>query len=620
MWQKEIKGGIVRVAKSLLLILTGIFLFGILGLSYDSSEFMFLNEIKPGMTGVGKTVVANDKISEFNVEVLGVIDQPGDKNDFIVVRVSGEAIGHAGGIAQGMSGSPIYIDGKLIGALSRAAAWSKALTPIGLVTPIEAMLPVLDEVRDRVAPSPSPEAILPGVRLAERFTPPSPAAVAAAPDTIFAWPVATPLLVSGLSGRALSTLMEGPGAEPKGLIDSFLPLKFDLDPRGLSAYNLRLNPFAGGTAGTNQSTSPLAPGGGIGVALASGDVTIGALGTITYRDGDAVIGFGHPFLTNGASDFPLTTVHVYDTIKAYDASFKLGTLGKSVGSILADRMTGIGGVIGQSAHLVDLSLGVHDLDKNSTSSFRINLVDEPQIMWYLILASGLEAVDSSLDRIGQGTVEVNYQILGDGMPKPLERHDLFLSTQDVAIYPPWQLANIVAFLQYNDFQDPKITRIAASMQVTKKLKAIHINHLELDSDSYSPGDTIHYKVELQTYQGASKTVDGEIKIPDDLDAYSIDYITVRAYGGPRELEAGENPREFHSLEELINAIEDLPSYDTLTVELFAPDPYSPYLDSLQGIDKVRKNFTGYFLYDSREVQAYLYPAGEKTEEVPGKEK
>ncbi|MCD6141449.1 hypothetical protein J7J55_01860 [Candidatus Bipolaricaulota bacterium] len=598
----------------------GILILGAAAFGYDRSEFMFLNEIRPGMTGIGKTVVANDVISEFNVDVLGVIDEPGTKNDFIVVRVSGEAIGRAGGIAQGMSGSPIYIDGRLIGALSRAAEWSKALTPIGLVTPIETMLPVLDEVS-----SPAPSAVLPGVRVVEHAGPPAPTAVAAAPDTIFAWPVATPLLVSGLSGRALSALMDGPGSEPEGLIDSFLPENLDRDRRGLSAYNLRLNPFSGGTTAPGQGTSPLSPGGGIGVALASGDVTIGALGTITYRDGDALIGFGHPFLSNGASDFPLTTVHIYDTIKAYDASFKIGTLGETAGAVTADRMTAIGGRLGRSAHLVDLSLGVHDTDENTTSSFRIDLVDEPRIMWYLILASGLEAIDSSLDRVGQGTVEVNYQILGDGMPKPLERHDLFLSTQDVAIYPPWQLANIVDFLNYNDFQDPQITRIAASMQVTKGLKAIHINHLELDSDSYSPGDTIHYTVELQTYQGETKTVNGEIEIPEDLDAYSVDYITVRAYGGPRELESGENPREFHSLEELIDAVEDLPSYDTLTVELFAPDPYSPYLDALQGIDKVRQNFTGYFLYDSREVQAYLYPAEERSEEeetteVPGKGK
>ncbi len=596
------------------------------GFAYDQSQFMPLSAIQPGMTGVGKTVVANDEISSFTVQVIGVIDEPGTAHDFIVVRVSGEAIGRAGGIAMGMSGSPIYIDGKLIGALSRAAEWSKALTPIGLVTPIEAMLPVLDEVEGSAVSMPAPNAVLTGVRLRECTRPPDPTAVAAAPDTIFAYPVTTPLLVSGLSGRALTALMNGPGKEPDGLIDAFLPHTFNLDARGLSAYNLRLNPFSGGTAKGDQGTSPLTPGGGIGVALASGDVTIGALGTLTYRDGNSLIGFGHPFLTNGISDFPLTTVHIYDTIKAYNASFKIGTLGDTVGAIRADRLTGIGGKIGISPHLVDLSLGVRDKDRINTRSFQINLVDEPRIMWYLILVSGLESIDSSLDRIGQGTVEVDYQIIGDGMPKPLERHDLFLSTQDIALYPPWQLAAIVNFLQYNDFQDPKITRIAASMQITKKLKAIHINHLELDKNAYSPGDTIHYTLELQTYQGKSNTITGELKIPTDLDANLIDHIAVRAYGGPRMRESGEKPREFHNLSEVINAIEDLPSYDTLTVELFAPNPYSPYLDALQGITKVRKQFTGYFLYDTREAQAFLVPStttGETTQTpslTPSKQK
>ncbi|MCK4682475.1 peptidase S55 SpoIVB, partial [Candidatus Bipolaricaulota bacterium] len=96
-------------------------------LAYDRSEFLFLDEIEVGMTGVGKTIVAKDVIDEFAVEVLGIIDQPGTLSDFIVVRVSGEAIGRSGGIAHGMSGSPIYIDGKLIGALSRAGSWSKEI-------------------------------------------------------------------------------------------------------------------------------------------------------------------------------------------------------------------------------------------------------------------------------------------------------------------------------------------------------------------------------------------------------------------------------------------------------------------------------------------------------------
>jgi len=178
-------------------VLLGLFAFG-----YDESEFLFLDQIKVGMTGIGKTVVAWDTISDFNVEVLGIIDQPGDLSDFIVIRVSGEAIGRSGGIAQGMSGSPVYINGKLIGALSRAAAWSKAITPIGLVTPIEAMLPLLD--RASVAHLPDEGAVLRGVELAEVSSPPDPVTVAASPGTIFAYPVSTPIITAGISGRALT--------------------------------------------------------------------------------------------------------------------------------------------------------------------------------------------------------------------------------------------------------------------------------------------------------------------------------------------------------------------------------------------------------------------------------
>lgn len=583
--------------------------WAVTGLGYNRSDFLFLEEIQVGMRGVGKTVVAGDLVSEFAVEVLGIIDEPGDKSDFIVVRVSGEAIGRSGGIAQGMSGSPIYVDGKLIGALSRAASWSKEITPIGLVTPIGAMLGIVDAMTGKeVSSRPAPEALLDGVRLSDVSAPPSPASLAASPEVIFAYPVSTPLLVTGLSGRALEVLMRGaePGEVPAGLLGEFLSPGIAPQVRGLSAFGLSLVPVSSGTGAGASTNTPLEPGSAIGVALTTGDVTMGALGTLTWREGEAVLGFGHPFLLNGEAAFPLTSAHIYDTIRAYDASFKLGELGTSIGAILEDRLPGIGGRIGRPVPLVDLSLGIHDLDEGRTRDLRVGLVDEPRILWELLLASGFEAIDTALDRIGQGTVEVTYQILGDGMPSPLERRDLFLSTSDVALYPPWQLANIVSFLEYNSFQDPKITRIAASMQVTRELKAAQINHLELDRDEYAPGDTLRYRVELQTYQGKSRVVEGEIAIPSNLVA---DYITVRAYGGPRPLEEGESPEEFASLAEVIQAIEDLPTYDTLTVELFIPDPLLYGSGALLGVDKVRTEVSGYFLYDKRETNALLTLSG-----------
>ena len=584
-------------------------LFAVGGVVCGQGGFLFLSEIEIGMQGVGKTVVAGELISEFDAEVLGVIDQPGKHSDFIVVRVSGEAIGRSGGISQGMSGSPIYIGGKLIGALSRAASWSKELTPIGLVTPIEEMLEVIDAVQQtEMVSRPRTESLLADVGLATLDSSPSSALLDAHPDTIFAYPVSTPLLITGLDGRALDVLMDGESAfaTPRGLVRTFFSSVIVPDILGFSAFDVRFAPVAGQGHEGIGSQAALAPGSAIGIALASGDVTIGALGTLTYRDGDAFVGFGHPFLSNGEAAFPLTTAHIYDTMKAYDASFKLGTLGESAGAILEDRNSGVGGLIDRPVSLIDLSLGVCDLDSGRTEHLKIDLADEPRIMGELLLATGLEAVDATLDRIGQGTVEVTYQILGDGMPFALERRDVFLSTRDIAIFPPWQLAGIVSLLQYNAFEDPQITRISSAMQVTEDLKAMRINHLEIDRDLYAAGESIRYSVELQTYHGEKQIVQGELGIPADLIA---DTLIVRAYGGPRPLESGESPEEFETLGDLIEAVEELPSYDLLTVELFAPNPNLPYVEALQGLEKVKTEFTGYFLYDEREVRALLFEPG-----------
>jgi len=593
---------------------------GAVAVAYDRSQFLFLDEIRIGMTGTGKTIIAGDVIEEFSVDVLGVIDQPGTFSDFIVVRVSGEVIGRAGGIAQGMSGSPVYVDGKLIGALSRAANWSKAITPIGLVTPIEPMLAVLNDARaDSRAAGPSDDAVLAGIRLVDGMSRPDPLRIAASPDTIFAYPVDAPLIVIGLSGRRLGMLMDGLPAtqRPAGTVLDVLPNQIVPEIQGLSSYNLSLMPLsAPGSAGRIDPTR-LEPGSSIGIALATGDIAVGALGTLTYREGNAVIGFGHPFISNGPSTFAMTTASIVETMKSYQASFKLGTLGETIGTIFEDRMSAIGGRIGSMSDWIRLSLIVDDLDRGTSSAYDVELVDEPRLMPELLLATGFEAIDTTLDRIGPGTVEVTYRIDGAGMPRPLERTDVFLSTRDVAVFPPWQMAGIVSVLQYNAFADPQIEGLDASMVITREIKAVLINDLDIDSIVYSPGETIWFRVGLQTYQGGMRIEEGAIVIPHDLMA---DYIAVRAYSGPRTIERGETSATFESLDDLIEAIEELPSYDTLTVELFAVDPFSAYSDALYGVEKVRFEFPGYVLYGERELSALLVAEstqGEAAPDTPG---
>ncbi len=580
-------------------------IFSSLASAYDRSEFLFLDEIEIGMTGIGKTIVAGDIIEEFTVDVIGVIDQAGTLSDFIVVQVSGDVIGRAGGIAQGMSGSPVYIDGKLIGALSRAANWSKAITPIGLVTPIEPMLAVLDDASlATIAATPARAAVLSDVGFVQMEGQPHDDLVAAMPNVIFSYPVSSPLITTGLSGRSLDILMSGlssHGTSAK-LVTDVLDVGIQPEIRGLSALGLTLLPLAGSGAGAAADPATLIAGGSVGVALASGDMSAGSLGTITYRDGDTLIGYGHPFISNGSSQFPLTSVSIINTMKSFEASFKLGTLGDPIGTILEDRATAIGGRLGPVADLIDLSLAVRDTDRNFENTYSIGLVDEPRLMPELLLSMGYQAIDTTLDRIGQGTVEVAYQVFGDNMPFPLERKDVFFSSVDVAIYAPWQLASIVAFLQYNAFEDPEITRVSASMRITEEIKGVQISGLELDRPHYAPGDTIHYEVSLQTFQGEGRIESGSLQIPNNL---LSDVIVIRAYGGPRYLEDGEAPVDFEDLGDLIEAVEKIPSYDQLTVELFAVDLYSIDPSALFGVTEEVVEFSGYVIYDEREIAVPL---------------
>jgi len=331
-------------------------------------------------------------------------------------------------------------------------------------------------------------------------------------------------------------------------------------------------------------------------------MSIGSLGTITYRDGDTLVGYGHSFIANGSAQFPLAGVSIIDTMKSFEATFKLGTLGDPLGTILEDRTAAIGGRLGPVADLIDLSLGVRDADRNLDDNYSIGLVDEPRLMPELLLSMGFEAIDTTLDRVGQGTVEVTYQILGDNMPFPLERKDVFFSSTDVAVYAPWQLASIVAFLQYNAFEDPEITDIVASMQFTEEIKGVQIGSLILDRPFYVPGDTIHYEVALQTFQGEGRLNRGSLQIPEDL---LSDVIVVRAYGGPRYLEDGEPAPEYEGLGDLIEAVERIPSYDMLTVELFAVDLYSLDPSALFGVAEEAFEFPGYVIYDEREITVPL---------------
>jgi len=332
------------------------------------------------------------------------------------------------------------------------------------------------------------------------------------------------------------------------------------------------------------------------VGLLSGDVSLGALGTVTMVDGEAVLAFGHPFLFSGSTDYFLTSAHVFDTVAALDAPYKLGSLGEVRGAVLADRWAGIGGLAGRSPSPVRLNFSVWDEARGEGTQLSADMVREARYSALLAYVAGLEATDRALDRIGPGTVSVRYRIHGQGLPRPLERHNVFLSTEDIAVYVPWEAAIVADILEYNEFADPGLLEIDLDATVSDELAAVRILDLVVDKEACSPGDTVRFIVFLQDWRGEQTSWSGEFLIPQDLDT---PYVELRAYGGPREVEKGEKAPVIDSLEALVDYIEGIPSYDTLTVELFALDPISELMGQpwLYGVSEVSVSVGRAVVYD-----------------------
>jgi hypothetical protein len=268
-----------------------------------------LKDVRAGQRGIGRTVVSGSRVEEFQVEILGVLENLGPRESIILARLKGGPLENTG-VMQGMSGSPVYIDGKLVGAVALSFPLSKEA--IAGIRPIEDML--------RVEPRP--------VRNIASASPPPRRRPFVAGETRLE-EIATPVSFSGFT---------------PGTLEHFAPQLRELgwDPRqGIS----------GGGAPSDRLGDPrrLEPGSMISVQLLSGDMSVGADGTVTAIDGDRVYAFGHRFLAEGPTDLPFALAEVLALLPNLSSSFKISTAREWMGAITADRDTAISGLTGQQA-------------------------------------------------------------------------------------------------------------------------------------------------------------------------------------------------------------------------------------------------------------------------------
>jgi hypothetical protein len=472
------------------------------------------HDIAVGMTGVGKTVIIGTAVVPFNVRVLGILRNAGPAGDLVLFRASGRAIQSVGGIAAGMSGSPIYLQGKIAGALSYTFEGSDPT--IGLFTPIEDMLRVLPRAPRAglagrhgtgaartyaVAPFAARGRIVRRIVVA----PAGAATARGAGDTLAAIPAATPLFVSGVGGAGLTALTR------------------ILAPMGLA-------PMAGGAQADVPASLPLEPGSAIGVALAKGDITAYAIGTMTYRDGERMLAFGHAFTGIGPSSYLLMNATIFQVVRGQQQNIKVGAVGAPVGIVSQDRPAGIGGTIGVMPRMFGVRVHVTDTDGGGTRDFNFQVIPSSEIAPLVVPVGARGAIERALDRSGRGTADVRMVLYGRRLPHPVVRENVFYGSTDLAAHALAELPRAMNLLFHNDFADVRPTGVDLDVRVTSAQRTATIVDAEGPHGPVAPGDTIHVRVTVRPFRAAPQTEDVALTIP----ATAVDgpaMLVVRGGGG-----------------------------------------------------------------------------------------
>ncbi len=441
-----------------------------------------IHEIQPGMKGYGRTVFRGSRIERFEFEVLGIQRNLAPGRSLILVKASGGPLAETG-ILAGMSGSPCYIDGKLVGALSTGFTFEKE--PIGGITPIADMLEQLRDVPEGA--SPRTPLVLPKIE-------PPKVLKAALSGTMLPW--------KDLAGegdpdaRSLPLPVSGGelGPEARSFLQG-LPIQYVAAPA--------LSPAPGAEA------SPLEPGGMVSVTLVQGDMDMAASGTITHVSGKRVLLFGHQLLNLGPVDLPLWSASVAYSMPSYLSSFKLATPVAPVGALRLDRASGVAGVLGAEAKMVPLRVGLN-LGGRKTLNFRFELMDHPFLTPFLAATVVTQALNAHVRGLGFQSLALqgNIKIAGH---TPIQIENV------VADLNPSRLASFVGGMlqavSTNPFERADIEGVSLTIKAEERLDFTAIAGARVLKARVRRGETLPVLVSLQNIQGVREQATLNIPVP-----------------------------------------------------------------------------------------------------------
>jgi hypothetical protein len=521
-----------------------------------------VDELRAGMVGVGWTVFEGDRLDEFKVHILGVLRNViGPSRNLILAKLEGGPLAHTGVIA-GMSGSPVYIDGRLVGAVSYSlGAFSKE--PIAGITPIDEMIAA---------------ATLPGARRqmarVDLQMPLTPENLRASLRQAFSWArpfASSPNDVEFFGGSEFNA---GIGTMLRPIATPLSMGGFDANTVEPLASAFREQGFVPVMAGAHEqldgpANASLRPGDPIGVALMSGDLSLGATGTVTHIDGDRVYGFGHPFYNLGPTQFPMTRAYVHALLPSLFSSLKIASTGDVIGTIQQDRFTTIAGTLGKGPALIPISLSLTS-DRGIKKTFKMGVVNDQMFTPLLAYLSIVNTLGSYERQYGAAS----FVVKGSATVKKygdVSFEDLFTGEQPSVGAAAYVVAPI-NFLLRNAFEDIEIEAVKLEIESTEQPRMATIERAWIDSVRPKPGTTVPLKVLLRTWRGEEITRTLPIEIPSN--AHGSLQIMVAdgsrlAQWESRELQT--QPLQTRNLPQMISMLNKVRKNNRLYVRLISQD-------------------------------------------------
>ncbi|MDQ3281240.1 MAG: hypothetical protein M3Q69_07485 [Acidobacteriota bacterium] len=518
-------------------------------------EKMPLGDVQKGMKGYGLTVFENSNgVEKFDVEILGVLHNIGPDQNLILARVDHPVVARAGIIA-GMSGSPVFVNGKVIGAL--AYAWQFAKEPVAGITPIDEMLKIGSLV---TPPGASPAGATPRMSAVEMLS----SVARAKPEETFAKLMqSNATAVSTISGAKRIAMPISVASFSPETIQRFSPyleqLGFVAVPAGAASASTSDKPVNG--------KAPFALGDAVGAVLLKGDFNVAATGTVSYLDGDHVYAFGHPFLDMGEINFPMATADIVTVLPSVASSFKFSNTGPIVGVLRQDRAAGIMGVLGDKPQMIPVDVSVNG--GGATKSYHVNLVRHSKLS-PLMLAMVTDSVVANAQRAaGERTVIMESEIKVKGF-QPIHLREGWAGEQARSSIPQY-LAVISGYLMSNEFRPTEIESVKINLRHDDDLRIAKLMEASLVTPAkgrVEAGDTVQVRTVLKPFRGEPFVETFDVRIPDDQPAGSA-YLLIGSGSVMNAIDFSLVPPDPRTLEQVVDVLARLRPSTDLTVGLYS---------------------------------------------------